>query len=186
MLSGAVTNRYTQGLFKFAEQQQAVDKVDESLKLLADVLGAHPKLQAILNHPLIDADSKANAITNVFGEALDPLVARFVKVLLNRGRGGYIAAIYERFHALAQAAKGELTVEVHSAMPLAEEQLQEIEKQLSASLNKKVRASLHVDPDLIAGCRIRVGDRVIDATIRGALAQFSQKLVSGATKEGTL
>lgn len=185
MLSGAVTNRYTQGLFRFARDHGVIDAVDVSLKRLAEVLQAHADLRSFMTHPLIDAEKKASVITGVLGDELDPLVVRFLRVLLARGRGAYITAIYERFHQLAQDEKGELTVSVDSAMSLSDEQLAAIEKQLGTSLNKKVSASLQVDRSLIAGCRIRVGDRVIDATVRNALAQFSQKLVTGAAKEGT-
>lgn len=185
MLSGAVTNRYTQGLFLFAKGQDQVDAMDESLQVLADVLRSHPELQTILNHPLIPADAKVNAVTGVLKD-LNPLVVRFLTLLLERGRGEYVVAIYERFHELAQEAKGEMTVQVESAMKLSPDQLAGIEGQLGKSLGKKVTATLTIDPNLIAGARIRVGDRVIDATVRGVLSQFSQKLVNGAVKEGTL
>lgn len=186
MLSGTVTNRYTQGLFLYAKGQDQVDATDSSLKGLADILQGHRELQTILSHPLIPADEKVNTLTGVLGDALTPLVVRFLKLLLERGRGEYVVAIYERFHELAQEAKGEMTVQVESAMKLSPLQLAGIEEQLGKSLGKKVTATLTIDPNLIAGCRIRVGDRVIDATVRGALSQLSQKLVNGAVKEGTL
>lgn len=186
MVSGAVTNRYTQGLFQYASAHDAIDAIDSSLHVFADVLRSNPELQVILNHPLISADDKVKTVTNVLGDAVNPLVVRFLHILLGRGRGAYVAAIYDRFHEMAQDAKGELTVQVESAMAMSDEQLGGIEQQLGKVLNKKVSASLTVDPNLIAGCRIHVRDQVIDATIRAALTQFSQKLVSRAVKEGTL
>lgn len=186
MTSGPVTNRYTEGLFRYASSQGAVDAVDTSLKAMADLIADHPQLQTVINHPLIAAEAKLKAVTAVMGDTLDPLVARFLRLLFERGRGAYVSAIYARFHQLAEAARGEASVDVTSAMALSDEQLTGIEQQLGRALGKRVHASLTIDPDLIAGCRIRVDDRVIDASIRGALAQFTQKLAGGAVKEGTL
>jgi F-type H+-transporting ATPase subunit delta len=186
MLSGAVTNRYTLGFYNYAKEQGIVEKVDESLKLLTSVLALHPELKSLLEHPLISVDAKATVLKNVLGDQLGPVVGRFLHMLFERGRSAYITSIAGRFHELTEAEKGTLTVQIESAGPLSETDTKQIESKLSLVFDKKVGAIVRVNPELIAGYRVRVGNRVLDATIRGALAQFSEKLLAGkAIKEGT-
>ncbi len=186
MLSGAVTNRYTLGFYDYALEHGAVDKIDESLKLLASVISEHAELKNLLEHPLIDTEAKVSIIKNIFGDQTDPVVGRFLHVLFERGRSAYIVSIARRFHELTESAKGTLTVEIESAGPLSETETKQIENKLSLVFDKQVGALVRENPELIAGYRVRVGNRVLDATIRGALAQFSEKLLAGkAIKEGT-
>lgn len=186
MLSGAITNRYTQGLYGTASQHGLVEKVDESLKILADGLAAHAELRTLLEHPLIPADRKVKVVTDVFGDAIDPIVVRFVSILFARGRSAYVGAIYNKFHALAEAGRGQATVLVEAAQPLSDSQVKHIEATLSGVLNKQAQAVVYVNKDLIAGYRARLGNRVVEATVKGALEQFGQKLMlSGTSREGT-
>lgn len=187
MLSGAVTNRYTLGFYEVAKAHGVVDAVDQSLQALSEALHAHPELKSFLEHPLIANDAKVKAIENIFGTNLEPIVLRFLGVLFSRGRSAFVNDIAARFHALAETAKGVVTVHVESAAPMNEEQLENLTSALSTALQKKPNAVVELNPELIAGYRARIGNRVLDASIRGALSQFSDKLLAGgAMKEGTL
>ncbi|MBX5436401.1 MAG: ATP synthase F1 subunit delta [Alicyclobacillaceae bacterium] len=178
MLSGAVTNRYTRGLFEYASAHGIVDAVDEGLAALARALADNPGLQEFLEHPLISPEQKVELLQQAFGGNLDPALRNFLHLLFARKRGGYIAAVYERFHQLAQDAKGYVEVQVESAQPMPEDDVARVEQELSRALRKQVKATVQVVPDLIAGCRIRMGDRVMDATVRGALDQFRARLLA--------
>ncbi|MCL6548510.1 MAG: ATP synthase F1 subunit delta [Alicyclobacillus sp.] len=178
MLSGSVTNRYTRGLFAYAKAHGVVDQVDASLEALARALEEHPELKAFIEHPLVEAADKTALLKNVFGDQLDPVVLNFLHILFVRKRAEYVTAIYQRFHQLAQEAKGFVEVLVEAAASLSDEQVRHIERKLGEALHKQVKAEVQVVPGLIAGCRIRLGDRVIDATVRGALDQFSQRLLA--------
>ncbi|MBX6352107.1 MAG: ATP synthase F1 subunit delta [Thermoflavifilum sp.] len=176
MLSGAVTNRYTEGLYRAARAQHKVAKVDDGLRLIADVLEQNSELEGILQHPVISPQQKAGVIQSVFGEDLDPLLTRFLRLLFERGRSAYIGAIARRFHELAEEAEGRVRVRIETAMPIPEPRLRALEDALSQRLQKQVRADIAIVPDLIAGIRIHVGHRVLDATVKGALDQFAERL----------
>jgi F-type H+-transporting ATPase subunit delta len=176
MLSGVVTNRYTAGLYSFAEAHGATAPVDESLQTLTAVLAEHSDFEALLNHPLIKGEDKLNAVKAVFGDALDPLVTRFLHVLFKRNRGAYIRAIADRFHELTEAARGEVLVEVETAKPLGEAEVTALAAKLGQAVNRQVSAKVKVNQDLIGGYRLRVGNRVLDATVQGALGQFAEQL----------
>lgn len=176
MLSGVVTNRYTAGLYAFTEAHGATKVVDESLQLLANTLAQHPDFETLLNHPLIKGEDKLKAVKAVFGEALDPVVFRFLNVLFNRKRAAYVRAVAERFHELTEIARGEVMVEVETATPLEAADVDALAAKIGQAVNKQVSANVTVNPDLIGGYRLRVGNRVLDATVQGALKQFAEQL----------
>lgn len=178
MLSGVVTNRYTAGLYEFASSHGAAAVVDESLQLLANTLSEHPDFEALMNHPLITGENKLKAVKAVFGDALDPLVIRFLHVLFNRKRGAYIRAIAQRFHALTEIARGEVVVEVETAAELKDADAAALAEKIGQAVGKKVSAKVTVNTDLIGGYRLRVGNRVLDATVQGALKQFAEQLTA--------
>lgn len=179
MLSGAVTNRYTQGLFQAAEAHGVIAVVDQNLKLLSEALRGHSELKSLIEHPVISVEEKVKIVENVFGEHLEPLVIRFLRILFARRRSAYVQVVYTHFHTLAEEARGRVTVEVESAFPMDEEQTRRIAERISLVLNKEANVVIRVNPDLVAGYRAKVGNRVLDATVRGALEQFSQKLSVG-------
>ncbi|GGJ10958.1 hypothetical protein GCM10010885_20240 [Alicyclobacillus cellulosilyticus] len=177
MLSGTITNRYTRGLYEAAERQGVTEAVDASLRLLAETLAANPELKRFVEHPLIDPQAKLAALTKVFGDGLHPFVQRFLQMLLARGRSQYIAAVYGRFHEMFEEARGRVTVRVETARPLTDEERQALAERLGAVLGRQVTMAVEVNPALIAGCRITLKHRVIEASVQNALAQFEQQLL---------
>ena len=176
-MSGVVARRYTAGLFDYAQDHGIVDVVDQGLKLISDTLTQHPEFKLLLEHPLIRAEQKTAMVQEVFGQALDPVVTRFVNLLIHRGRADQLQAVYAAFHALAEEAKGVIGVRVQSAFPMNKQQVAELEQQLGTALNKKVHAVVEVRPELIAGYRVQIGNKVLDATVKSALRQFRGKLL---------
>lgn len=176
MLSGVITNRYAKGLFLAAEDKKTADAVNESLQLLAQTLALYPEYKSILESPVIGVDGKLKAVDNVFGTQLQPLVRRFLELLFERGRSSYIGVIAERFQQLLDSAEGKLSVTVQIAQSLTEEEKKQLDAKLSHALNKEIHANVEVNSALLAGYRVRVGNRVLDATLLAALNQFGDKL----------
>ena len=179
MLSGAVTKRYARGLFLAAQADGRIEAVDGELKRVADALKENPDLKSVLEHPVVAPEVKTRLVRAVFGEALHPLVARFLGMLFTRRRSGYIEALQRAYHELADEAQGRASVRVETASPLTAEQLAATVARLQEALHREVRAEVQVNPDLIAGYRLRIGNRIVDATVKGALAQFGAGLLGG-------
>lgn len=186
MLSGVVTNRYTEGLYAVAQAKGNVKAVSEGLNAIANALRENPQLKALVEHPLIDGSQKLDVIEKVFGQNVDATVYQFLRVLFSKDRSAYVEAVAARFVDLAEAESGRVAVKIESAQPMTDEVRTRLEARLATTLQKQVDAEVEVNSDLLAGYRIRIGNRVLDATIRGAMNQFSQQLLAaGASEEGT-
>ncbi|QQE78778.1 ATP synthase F1 subunit delta [Alicyclobacillus sp. SO9] len=182
MISGVVTNRYAQGLFLVSEEHGVTNAVDEGLQLLAGTFAEYPEFKSIIEHPVISTEDKLKSIDKVFGDNLDGLVKRFLHVLFGRGRSAYVTAVAERFHQLTDEAQGKRTVVVETAKPLADGEAAKLDAELSKAWGKEIHAEVEVNSELLGGYRIRVGNRVLDATVQGALTQFTEQLLAGAVK----
>ncbi|PWI57978.1 ATP synthase F1 subunit delta [Sulfoacidibacillus thermotolerans] len=186
MLIGAITHRYTGGLYAAAQAADVIEPVDAGLREIAQAIDAYPSFKLLLEHPVLTPDVKMQVVRNVFGDSLPTLLQNFIHLLFVRHRSEYLRAIYESYHQMADEAQGRIEVQVESARVFDEEQLLSLREQLAKALQKEVQATVEVRPELIAGYRVHVGNRIIDATVRGALTQFSHKLlVNQAAKEGT-
>lgn len=186
MLSGAVTRRYAEGLLAVAEAAGDVDAVAAGLETIAKALADHADLKGFIEHPLIAPGAKLDVLRRVFGETVHETVYRFVRVLLDRDRSAYITAVAEQFRAFAEAARGRVHVHIEAARPLSDAERTRLEQGLSQATGKQVSSDVEVNADLLAGYRVRLGNRVLDASLRGAINQFSdQLLAAGASEEGT-
>ncbi|MCL6636928.1 MAG: ATP synthase F1 subunit delta [Alicyclobacillus sp.] len=177
-MSSAVARRYTRGLFAVAQAHEKVEAVDAGLATVAQALQDNPRFQALLESPVVSEADKQRMLAEVFAFAVDPLVQRFLRLLVSRGRSDQIRAVAAAFHDLAEAAAGRVEVTVESAFPLADAELQALQERLSAALHRQARAQVVVNPELMAGVRIRLGHRVLDATVLGALHQFEQRMAN--------
>ena len=187
MLNGAVTNRYARALFAAAGDADQVEAVDQALQMVAQAVRAVPDLLTVLVHPVLPVDEKTRVLESIFGDAVPPLLQRLLRLLFVRERGEYIQALAVAFHNLANESRGRLQIELESAESLDEEQLHGITSIVGSQLDKSVSAEVTVRPELIAGYKLRIGNRVIDATLKGMLTDFAHTLSGGRVgKEGQL
>lgn len=186
MLSGAVANRYTEGLFAVATKRDAVHHVAVGLAAVADAFKEFPQMKMLVEHPLIPADTKLQLVQQAFRDTVDSTVYDFLRVLFHRNRSEYVTAIAERFRSMAEEAEGRVHVAIEAATPLDDEAKARLEKEIANAISKQVDSEVYVNSDLLGGYRIRIGNRVLDATLRGAMNQFTQQLLAaGASEEGT-
>ncbi|AEJ44979.1 ATP synthase F1 subunit delta [Alicyclobacillus acidocaldarius] len=185
MLTGAVANRYARALVSYAQEHGAVEDIGAQLGKIRAFLGASKELSQFLASPVVATESKIKALEGVLGEPLRADVARFLAILLDRGRGSYVALVADRYQELADALNGRVRVEIETAQPLTEADLDELVRRLTEACGKTVVAKVIENPALIAGVRIHMGHRVLDATTANALRQFRDSLLARAVrKEG--
>lgn len=176
MVNGAVIRRYAEGLLLVAKSQNRIEQIADELGKLTSVLQENQELHDIIEHPLIPVSAKMNILKSVFGESLSSNVYNLLNLLCKRKRADYILPVANRYQTFAQQERGEVSVELEVAEPLDEQQLQSWQQRLGQVTNRQALPVVRMNPKLIAGYRIKIGDRVLDATLSGALRQFEQKL----------
>ncbi|MCL6489424.1 MAG: ATP synthase F1 subunit delta [Alicyclobacillus mali] len=185
MLTGTVANRYARALVAYAQEHGAVDEIGAQLSKIHALLGAFKELSHFLASPVVTSEDKLRALANVLGEPLRPDMTRFLTLLLERGRGSYVALVAERYQELADEMNGRVRVEIETAQPLAEADLEALVRRLTEACGKTVIPKVIENPALIAGVRIHMGHRVLDATTANALRRFRDRLLARAVrKEG--
>jgi F-type H+-transporting ATPase subunit delta len=151
--------------------------VGEELSDLARALEDVPELSALLENPEIEPHMKADVLDKVLGGA-DELVRNFVRLVIEKGRGGEIREIAAEFETLVAAEEGVLDVELTTAHELSDADFDRIRTDIEQKSGRKVQASRTVDPDLIGGIVLQAGSMRLDASVRGRLERLRQQLAT--------
>ena len=149
----------------------------EELVDLSRALADVPELSALLENPEIESHMKADVLDKVLGGA-DELVRNFVRLVVEKGRGGEIRDIAAEFEALVAAEEGVLDVELTTAQELSDADFDRIRTDIEKKSGRKVQASRTVDPDLIGGIVLQAGSMRLDASVRGRLERLRQQLAT--------
>ncbi len=174
MASTAVARRYAAAFFDLAREDEAVAPRGEDLARAVETLENTEVLEALGNPRLAVADRARLALELVDG--LSPATRNLVRLLVERNRITALPGILEQYRVLADRAAGVVRAEVTAAVPVTQAQRQDIEDTLRRDFGAGVQVELRQDPSIIGGLVVRVGDRVIDNSLRTHLRQLQASL----------
>ena len=186
-----VGKTYARALLAATEKAGTTDAVMDDLASVVDeAIGRSPALAAALNSPRIDLQEKNRVIDRLFGEKVHPTLVIVMKVMAARGRLGYLSAVRDAADDIFDEATGRAVAEVRTAVPLDDRLRAEVVEQLSSRFGKQIRLREKVDPSIIGGMIVRVGDTVFDSSVasrldkvgRAASAGFARKLIGSADR----
>jgi F-type H+-transporting ATPase subunit delta len=172
--------RYALAVFDLALDSGEVDAVDSGLMALANVIEGDATLSRVLKSPLYKSEEKAGVLA-ALGEKLNlsPLARRFVGVAALNRRAGDIPAMAKAFADKAAKHRGSSRVVARVAHPISQDQMIKLESAVSKSLGRSVTVDVEVDPALIGGLQLKMGSRLVDASIRTKLNNLTN-LMKGA------
>jgi len=176
----AVAKRYAKALFEVANEQGIAAQVEEQLKMVVDTLQGHEELRSVMNHPKIDASSKMDLLKSIFSGHVSELVLNTLQLLVQRRRGNIVTALYYDYVRIANDSLGRIDATVYSPFDLDGDQEQNIASTFSGLTGKTVRVQTVIDKSLLGGIKVRVGDRLYDASLSGKLDRLQQSLKSQA------
>jgi len=168
---------YARALFEAAQDEGKLATVAEELHDLGVAVGEVPELQAVLTNPELDHAVKVAVLEDVLGDA-DELVRNFVRLLVEKGRGGELVEIARELDALAASEQQVLAVELTTAYELSDEEFDSIVRQIEQASGRTVQAGRSVDPDLIGGLVLQAGSMRLDASVRGRLERLRHELAT--------
>ena len=175
---------YARALLGAVQNAGIADKIIEQLGSVVDeYLAVSPPLRAAFASPQIDDNEKIKVIDRLFGDGFDPLLVKFLKVMAGRGRLAHVDAVRAAADAIHDEMLGRLVATVETAVPLDDALRSNIEEQLGSIMQKQVRLSESVDPELIGGMVIRVGDRVFDSSVSNRLDALARRARNGFSSQ---
>ena len=169
-----IARPYADAAFELARGAGALGPWSDALDRLASV-AADSTMRACINDPKLSSDQLVKLVLDVVGN-LSADQQNFVRVLVDNERLQVLPEIRDLFVALKNEHEGVLEADIASAFPLDDATLTSLKADLEARFKAKLNVQVHVDPTLIGGVRIAVGDEVIDASVRGKLANMAAAL----------
>jgi len=157
--------------------------VQELQSLVADVLDHFPQLERTLESSLVSSEQKEQLLNRVFDKKASVQVLNFVKVVSRHGRLELLRSIVRQVAKLHQAKQGLADVDVRVAAELDDGLLGQIQARIQKALGKQPIMNVKIDPSLIGGIVVRVGDRLFDGSLRTQLEHVRHAMIERATEQ---
>ena len=172
-----ISKAYGEALFELAVEKNELDSIAEQVNLLANAFAENPELIKLLSHPKISKEEKVNVIESIFKGRMSDDIVGFLVIIVEKDRGSEIADILNLFQAKVREYKKIGVALVTSAIELSTEQKQKVEQKLLQQTDyESFEVEYKVDASLIGGMIIRIGDRVVDSSIRSKLDNLTKEL----------
>jgi len=168
---------YARALFEMSHAEGVVDRVQGELFRLRELLKANPTLLEFLKDPNVKHEGKRHALSELLQGRIHPIPLNTLLALSDQDRAGRLLSIIEEFDAVASAARQKVTGEVTTAIRLDDAALARLAAELSRLTGKNVQLFQKIDPTILGGAVIKVGEQIIDASLRRKLDQIHAKLV---------
>jgi F-type H+-transporting ATPase subunit delta len=170
-----IARPYAEAAFRLAREKNAFGSWSEMLRLL-DIVVRDERVAHCIGDPKLSGPRLEGLILGICGEQLDGAGRNFVQILVHNDRLTAVPTIREMFEQLKLEHEGVLEAQIYSAFAIDSAQVNELVKKLESKYQRKVHADVSIDPQLIGGVKILVGDKVFDATVRGKLDAMSAAL----------
>ena len=173
--NATIARPYAEAAFGIADASGALPAWAQALDVLAQV-AAHPEVRAAIGNPRLTDEQVYGLIASLGGDAIVADLQKFLRVLIENGRLTLLPEIRDLFQELKNEREGVVDALVSSAFELDSAQTAELVGELERRFKRKVNPVVRVDKELIGGVQVKLGDEVIDASVRGQLAAMASAL----------
>jgi F-type H+-transporting ATPase subunit delta len=176
MANETVARRYAVAIFQLATEQRAVDTVGKDLHLIADAIYEDETTKRFFLSPVIERQEKERVLTAAFEGKAHDVALHTLLLLVRKRRESLLRAIVQQYDVLQMQARGAEPLTITSAKQLSQNELNQLVSRLEKIYGKTFDVTQNVDPNLIGGVRIAMGDRLIDGSVEGRLEELSRTL----------
>ena len=169
MIPETIYSKYSQAMFDIASEQKKLDEFGTELKKVRDTFQENPDFWKFLNHPLDD---------------VSPLVRQFMYVMIDRRREAALLLAIDGFIDLARRAQHIEVAKVHVVKPLTAAEETQLRANLETMTGKKIELLYYIDPSIIGGMVIQIGDRLIDGSLKRQLHDMQHALLQNDAMNG--
>jgi F-type H+-transporting ATPase subunit delta len=173
-MADATIRGYAAAIFELAQGEAVLDRVEGELFTLARALEGSNELKEALSDNRLPAERKQAVIDDLLGGGAHRLTCAFVSLAVGLGKGGNLAAIADAFTLRSAQARDRAVAEVRSAIPLDDATIHRLAGALAARIGNQVEVRVVVDESILGGLVARVGDTVIDGSVRKRLEQLRE------------
>jgi F-type H+-transporting ATPase subunit delta len=176
-----IARPYAEALFAAASSDNAAEGVlDRWLAVIDEmaVVTGHPEVAQVVNDPKLGGPQVYDLVRGLVKAPLPPAAENFLRLVVDNGRLAALPEVARQFRAMKNAAEGQADCLIESALPLSEAQVGDLLGSLSRKMGLKLIPQVKVDPELIGGVRVSVGDRVLDDTIKTRLTKMHAALTA--------
>jgi F-type H+-transporting ATPase subunit delta len=170
-----IANVYARSLFEVAKEASKLDEIREQLDEIADAISEDHELQVFFFSPYFSSEEKKEGLRKFLTD-VDPILLNFLDLLIDNHRMPVLFRTRSIFDSLWEKENDLLPVSVTSAVDLDEDTVRNIGDRIGEQTGRKVQLSSSVDPDLLGGIVVRVGNSIIDASIRNRLEQLRKQV----------
>jgi F-type H+-transporting ATPase subunit delta len=175
-----VARRYAKALFALGVKEKAADTFGKDLAGLAGAMDAAPELLTLFKSPSFNAQEKKSVLNSVVGKlSMAPLSVNFLSVLADKGRLDCLPDIQKIYAELLDETSGVVRGKLTTAMELPAKRQKDIKAQLEKKTGRKLVLEFGVDPAILGGIVLRVGDKVLDASLRSQLQLLKEQIKRG-------
>ncbi|NLK00279.1 MAG: ATP synthase F1 subunit delta [Clostridia bacterium] len=178
-----LARRYARALFLSSQEKDMLDTVEKDLRLVVETIGENPELQSMIGFHAILQGAKKDIFEKLFADKITGLTMNFIKLVIDKHREQHLEDILAEFGNIIDEARGIVEVDIRSAFQLPPEQEEMVRQRLSEELNKDVRLNIEVDPDLLGGIIMKIGDKLFDASAKYQLRALERSLKTAHFEE---
>lgn len=171
-----VAKRYSGALFEVALEEKTLDRTGEEISFITQALTDHEDLHKALKSPLVKPAEKKELMKNIFSEHISREMLNFVYVLIDKNRSAALVEIGEEYHSLLAEHNNTIKAVATTAVAMTKEQIKELTEKLTKTSGKTVTLANEVDPSIIGGVFIQIGDKIIDGTLKRRLTEIEDRL----------
>jgi F-type H+-transporting ATPase subunit delta len=170
-----IARPYAEAVFRLAKEKNGLPAWSDALALVVTIY-QDPQMQAAMANPKVTPADIERVMLATCGERIDGVARNFIQLLVHNRRLGVLPEIRSLFEKLKLEDEGKLDAKISSAFPLDEAQKASVVTLLSSRFKRRIDATVTVEPDLIGGIKVEVGDKVWDASVRGKLQAMAVTL----------
>ena len=173
---------YAQSILELANEQQQAEPIGQELAALRQIIDENPAVSEVFTNPAISAEERDQLLQRVFKGKIAPLLFNTLGVLNQHDRLGLISQIAHAYEDLLEKQLGKVEVDLTVAQKLDANQLDQAKRRISQALGRDAIVHQYVDDSIVGGMILRVGDKLIDSSVRYQLAAMKKQLLESAPK----
>lgn len=171
-----VGKRYAEALYEVAVESDKLQEYKQEIKAVTGIFSENPELYNIFTHPRVTKDEKKNMMDELFKGKISQEVLNLFYIIIDKGRENDLEDISEAYVELSNEKLGIVEAKAYTAVAMSPEEIARLQEKLSSKFNKKVNLSNHIDETLLGGVLVKLGDKVMDGTVKGRLSEIQREL----------